>query len=139
MSWWDFGLSEETARAEELKKKDLELTLRRKERGLYASDGAFVNDYERRAAEPLFGYRSDDQGKNQAVNSAYAEVGAAAVEGAKEGLSNVVDGTANVISSTLNGTGGFIFKSIPWWVWVGAGLYGLIQLGALNRIRKAFA
>lgn len=136
MAWYDFGLSEETARAEELKKKDLELTLRRKERGLYASDGAFVNDYERRANAPLFGYRSDDQGKNQAVTSAYAEVGSAAVEGAKEGLGNLVDGTASVISSTLNGTGGFIFKAIPWWVWVGAAVYGLVQLGALNRVRR---
>jgi hypothetical protein len=138
MAWYDFGLSEETARAKELRKKDLELTLRRREAGLYASDGAFTNDYERRANAPLFGYRSDDQGKNQAVTSAYSEVGAAAVQGAKEGLSNIVDGTADVISTTLNGTGGFIFKAIPWWVWVGAVLYGLIQLGALNKVRKLF-
>lgn len=146
MSWLNpFGiftggidLEAEQLRAKDLRARELAQTEERAKAGLYASDGAYRQDYNRRADAPLFGYESDDNVKNRRVDDARSEVVTAAAEGAKSGLNNLVDGTAGVIGNTLDTVGGFAWKALPWWVWVGALAYGFFALGGLRILKTRF-
>lgn len=128
----------EQKRAEDLRKQELALQDRKRAAGGYASNEAFVSDRERVLAEPLFGYRTDDQGRNIAINDARAEVLASAAEGAKEGAISVIDGTAGAISGTLNTVGGFAWRAIPWWVWIAGIGYLVYVTGFYVKILRRF-
>lgn len=146
MAWWNpwgaltggIDLDEEQARAESLRKQELAQTEARRAAGLYATDGAYAQDYARRESAPLFGYESDDHVRNRAVNDARQEVLGAAADGAKSGLNAVVDGTASVIGGTLDTVGGFAWRALPWWIWAGGLLYAAYAFGLWRTLSKRF-
>jgi hypothetical protein len=61
--------------------------------------------------------------------------------GFQQGLQEGLDNESNLVKKTLNtvaGTGiSAIWKALPWWVWVGAGIYGLWWIGLLGPIVRS--
>ena len=58
-------------------------------------------------------------------------------QGFQEGLNNEAD----LVKGTLNTVAGkgveAIWRAIPWWVWVGAGIYGLWWIGLLGPLIRS--
>lgn len=57
-------------------------------------------------------------------------------EGWKDGYNAETNGIKSALNSVAGGVTGFVWKSIPWWIWLGAALFGLWYFGILQRLFK---
>jgi len=71
------------------------------------------------------------------ITDAGAQVDQAAAAGARQGLSNIASGINSAVNTTGKWTLKFIWDAIPWWVWLGLGVYVLWYFGILQRLVKA--
>ena len=126
MSWWlpswltgGIDLSAEEARARELDTKTQALNAAALDRGIWTEDQYYQAEANRaqNAAE---------------IPQYYAEVYDAAKVGAIEGLGGMADGVRNSVNAVAGGGLGFIWRAVPWWVWILGGLYLAFQLGLLG-------
>ena len=65
----------------------------------------------------------------------YSDVGDAFVTGAKEGLAAEAGYVKDTINTVGGGTLAWIWKAVPWWVWILGLAYVGWQLGAFKRLR----
>lgn len=84
-------------------------------------------------------YQSHIQGSQADGNTYHMDVGDqvndAFVEGAKEGAANLASG----IKKGFNAAGGFVWKAIPWWVWLAAVFALFVWLGGLTLLKGRLA
>lgn len=102
---------------------------------------------DRLAARDAAGTLSADQQQFYTSNTGPLEdqnaaAAAGFVEGAQEGLNNVLQAPGKVVGAVGSGAGTLLWgvlKNIPWWVWLG-GLGALfVWLGGLELIRGSLA
>jgi len=78
-----------------------------------------------------------DTAENHRVTGAVdaqAQVAADFKAGAVEGLGNVADTVRSAANGVAETAGGFVWKAVPWWVWVLALGYVAWQFGAVRRL-----
>lgn len=83
-----------------------------------------------------------DYAANTNNDSEAQAAGQGFVEGAKEGLNNVLDAPGKLVGGVGSGASqvlGGILKNIPWWVYVGAVVAAFFYLGGLAILKGRLA
>lgn len=111
----DFWFPGETARGEELDRRNAELNRKKVERGQMTWE-------EAKEQEDRFYYPSTQQDY---------EILSDAGEGAVDGLEAI----PSTVKGTLNSVAGWTLGAIPWWLFLIPIGYGLWYIGAFDRLR----
>lgn len=133
MSWltdWFVGGMTEQEQADNLKKTQ---DLAAKRIAAREAAGTLTPEEESARYQSIFTQQID--GQDQAAADGF-------VEGAKEGLQNVLDAPGKVVGAVGDASSSMLWgivKNIPWWVWVGGAVALFVWLGGLMLIRGKLA
>lgn len=115
----DFWFPGETARGEELERRNAALNQKKIEKGQ-------MTPWEAKQQEARFEYSSEQQ---------TADILNDAKEGAVEGLKAV----PIAVKDTINSVTGWTLSAVPWWLWLVPIVYAAWYLGVFVRLRGILA